>query len=304
MTTNQNADAGFRAAGARGAFDLAPVLEVRGLSVSYRNRVVLAGIDLPPVQPGELVALVGPNAAGKSTFLKAIAGLASASGRVLLGGRDCLTWPARERVQQIGFMPQALPEDTWLTVLEGALSALQGGGAGLRREDELHALRVIEHLGIGELALRPLMQLSGGQRQLAALAQTVVRGSPILLLDEPVSALDLAHQWQVMDVARRLAGEGRIVIVVLHDLTLAAQWADRVVILHGGRIHACGRPHDVITDAALREVWGVSARVRTCERGRPYVLVDGPARPDTADPCHAAAAPGLAAAGGPRDTFE
>src|SRR5690606_5334322 len=113
-----------------------------------------------------------------------------------------------------------------------------------------------------------------GQRQLAALAQAVVRGSPVLLLDEPVSALDLAHQWQVMHVARRLADEGRIVVVVLHDLALAAQWADRVAILHNRRIHAFGRPADIITDAALREVWGVEARVRTCEQGRAFVLID------------------------------
>lgn len=252
-------------------------LDVQDLAVSYRRREVLAGISLPDVRAGELVALAGPNAAGKSTLLKAIAGLVPAAGRVLLSGRDCLAWPARERVAHIGFMPQALPEDTWLTVLEATLSALQGNGAGIRRQEELQALRVIEHLGIGELALRPLLQLSGGQRQLAALAQTVVRGSPVLLLDEPVSALDLAHQWQVMSVARRLADEGRIVIVVLHDLTLAAQWADRVAILHRRRIHSFGRPSDVITDAALRQVWGVAARVRTCEQGRPYVLVDGPA---------------------------
>lgn len=85
-----------------------------------------------------------------------------------------------------------------------------------------------------------------------------------------------------MNVARRLADEGRIVIVVLHDLTLAAQWADRVAILHQRRIHSFGRPADVINDAALREVWGVAARVRTCEQGRPYVLVDGPAGPSPA----------------------
>lgn len=252
-------------------------LSISDLAVRYRSREALAGISLPDMRAGELIALAGPNAAGKSTLLKAVAGLVAATGRVLLRGRDCLAWSARERAAHIGFMPQTLPEDTWLTVLEATLSALRGNEAGHTREHERQALRVIEHLGIGELALRPLMQLSGGQRQLAALAQTVVRGSPLVLLDEPVSALDLAHQWQVMSVARRLADEGRIVIVVLHDLTLAAQWADRVAILHQRRIHAFGPPAEVITDTALRAVWGVAARVRICEQGRPYVLVDGPA---------------------------
>lgn len=251
--------------------------EVHDLEVRYRNRCVLSGISLPRVRAGQIIALVGPNAAGKSTLLKAIAGLVHATGRIELSGRDCLGWSARERARHIGFMPQALPEDTSLTVLEGTLAALCGPGGGIARADEFRALEMIERLGIGELALQPLIQLSGGQRQLAALAQAVVRGSPLVLLDEPVSALDLAHQWQVMNVARGLADEGRIVIVVLHDLTLAAQWADRIAILHQRSIHSFGIPEEVITERALQEVWGVAARVRTCEQARPYVLVDGPA---------------------------
>ncbi len=252
-------------------------LHVDGLNVAYRGRQVLSQVALPTLRGGELIALVGPNGAGKSTFLKALAGLVPASGNVLLNKANCLKWTARERAAHIGFMPQALPEDTWLTVLESTLAALRGAQAGLSAAQELHALRVIENLGMGGLALRPLSQLSGGQRQLAALAQAVVRDSAVLLLDEPVSALDLAHQWQVMQVVRRAANEGRIVMVVLHDLTLAAQWADRVAILHQGSIHSFGEPATVINTDALRDVWRVLARVRVCEQGRPYVLVDGPA---------------------------
>lgn len=254
-------------------------LRIEDLSVHYRQREVLSGVNLHDLRPGELVALAGPNAAGKSTLLKAIAGLVPASGRITYGDDDWSHWPAGKRVEHIGFMPQSSAESSNLTVLEATIVALQCGRLGARKKDEFDALRVIEHLGIGELALRPLYQLSGGQRQLAALAQAVVRGSPILLLDEPVSALDLAHQWQVMHVARRLADEGRIVIVVLHDLALAAQWADRIAILHNHRIHAFGPPNDIITDTILRDVWGVRARVRTCEQGRPYVLVDAVATP-------------------------
>lgn len=252
----------------------AQTLDIAQLSVHYRHRQVLTGVDLRQIQPGELIALVGPNAAGKSTLLKAIAGLVPASGSIRYGHLDWSHLPARKRVAHIGFMPQAIPENNNLTVLEATLIALQSGTLGPSKQDEMAALRVIRHLDVGDLALRPLSQLSGGQRQLAALAQAVVRGSPVLLLDEPVSALDLAHQWQVMNVARRLADEGRIVIVVLHDLALAAQWSDRIAILHRGRIHSFGSPTDTITDTALREVWGVQARVRSCERGRPFVLVD------------------------------
>ena len=250
------------------------VLHIDDLRVHYRHREVLCGVDLHDIRPGELVALAGPNAAGKSTLLKAIAGLVPASGQIRYGNQNWSGWSAGKRVEHIGFMPQTSAESSNLTVLEATLVALQCGRTGPRKDDELNALRIIEHLGIGELALRALHELSGGQRQLAALAQAVVRGSPILLLDEPVSALDLAHQWQVMNVARRLADEGRIVIVVLHDLALAAQWADRIAVLHKQRIHAFGRPNDIITDSLLRDVWGVQARVRTCEQGRPFVLVD------------------------------
>ncbi|AHG62285.1 ABC transporter ATP-binding protein [Advenella mimigardefordensis] len=249
-------------------------LHIENLGVHYRQRTVLSGVDLPDIRPGELIALAGPNAAGKSTLLRAIAGLVPASGQVRYGDDNWSGWSAGKRVAHIGYMPQASTESSNLTVLEATLVALQWGRTGARKDDAFTALRVIEHLGIGELALRALHELSGGQRQLAALAQAVVRGSSILLLDEPVSALDLAHQWQVMNVARRLANEGRIVIVVLHDLALAAQWADRIAILHQRRIHAFGHPNTIITDTLLRDVWGVQARVRTFEQGRPFVLVD------------------------------
>lgn len=257
-------------------------LEIQDLAVNYGTRQVLADISLRKVYAGEVIALVGPNAAGKSTFLKAIAGLVPATGRVLLNGENCLQWSPRERARHIGFMPQALPGDTSLTVLEATLAAL-GGRTASESGNEFDALHVLERLRIGELALQPLMQLSGGQRQLAALAQTVVRGCPLVLLDEPVSALDLAHQWEVMSVTRRLADEGHIVFVVLHDLTLAAQWADLIAILHDCRVYSFGRPCNVITERALHQVWGVRARVRRCEQGRPYVLVDGPAEASGTD---------------------
>lgn len=252
----------------------APTLQIKQLRVRYRQREVLSGVDLGCIRPGELIALVGPNAAGKSTLLKAIAGLVPATGHICYGDDDWSGWSVGKRVEHIGFMPQSTPESSNLTVLEATLVALRCTRLGSHKSDEFEALRTIEHLGIGELALRPLHELSGGQRQLAALAQAVVRGSPILLLDEPVSALDLAHQWQVMHVARRLADESRIVIVVLHDLALAAQWADRIAILHQRQIHSFGSPKETITDKTLEQVWGVQARVRVCEQGRPFVLVD------------------------------
>ncbi|WP_068635257.1 ABC transporter ATP-binding protein [Thauera butanivorans] len=253
-----------------------PALEVRHLTVSYRNRPVLGDLSLPPLLPGQLVALVGPNATGKSTLLRALARLVPASGQARWDGQDLLAMPAAALARTIGYMPQSLPETAALNVLEVTLTAMQARALPAR-EEELAAMAVLERLGIDDLAMRRLDQLSGGQRQVAALAQAIARDSPILLLDEPTSALDLRHQWRVMDTVRRLADGGHLVITVLHDLALAAQWADHILVIHRGRLHACGTPQAAITPEMLRTVYGVEARVQHCERGRTMVLIDGPA---------------------------
>src|SRR5690606_21060257 len=121
-------------------------------------------------------------------------------------------------------------------------------------------------------------RLSGGQRQLASLAQTIVRDPVVLLLDEPTSALDLARSHRMMAEMRALAREGHVVLAVLHDLALAARWADRLLVLDGGRLHSGGPPEEVLTEAMLAEVYGVEARVERCSRGRLMVLVDGERR--------------------------
>src|SRR5690606_15656875 len=131
-----------------------------------------------------------------------------------------------------------------------------------------------ERLGIAELALRPLNQLSGGQRQMVSLAQAIVRDPRLLLLDEPTSALDLARQMRLLGELRRLAAEGRVVVAVLHDLALAAQWADRIVVLHGGAVHSDGPPATVLTPSMLAQVYRVEARVERCTRDKLVVLID------------------------------
>lgn len=250
----------------------AGALEIRGLSVSYRRKSVLRDVTLGPWVPGELTALVGPNAAGKSTLLKAIAGLIPAKGAILLGGQDLSGMTPPERAKLVGFMPQGLPQGVGLSVLEAVLTAERSGSAA--GPDGGRALAVLDRLGLASIALSRLDSLSGGQRQLASLAQSIAREPHLLLLDEPTSALDLRAQFEVMSIARGLAAEGRIVVIVLHDLALAARWADRLVVLHGGRIHSAGLPESTLTPAMLAEVYDVEARLAAGPDGFLQIAVE------------------------------
>ena len=250
-------------------------LLAQDISVRFGARRVLGGLNLPLLRPGEVTVLAGPNAAGKSTLLRAIAQLQPHGGSVALDGRDLARMPARERARLVGFMPQALPSGSSLVALESVIAALRAGEAMPARQADHTAMAVMETLGIAALALEPLSALSGGQRQMVSLAQAIVRDPRLLLLDEPTSALDMARQVRLLSELRRLAGEGRIVVAVLHDLGLAAQWADRIVLMHGGQTHASGRPDEVLTPALLAQVYGVTARVERCSQGRIMILIDG-----------------------------
>ncbi|MWD27288.1 ATP-binding cassette domain-containing protein [Aquicoccus sp. SCR17] len=258
-------------------------LQIVGLHVARGKRAVIEALDLPPFASGELAVIAGPNAAGKSTLLRAAAGLLPSRGQITLDGQDLHRLSRAGRAARIGFMPQRPEGRSALPVLDALLVAMNAGGgiAGgtLRgRAAEAHALAVLDRFGLAFLALRPLTALSGGQLQAVALAQAMVRDPRLLLLDEPTSALDLGRQYHLLSEARALAREGRIVIAVLHDLALAAQWADRMVLLDGGRLAASGPPEAVVTPARLAEVYGVNARVERCSQGRLMVMVDGPAK--------------------------
>jgi len=254
-------------------------LSVSGLQAGYGDRTVLDGLSLPPFEPGQITALVGPNGAGKSTLLRVIAGLVPARGSIRLGDRELLGAAPRFRAESVAFMPQTLPQRVALTVLETVLSALKASPFDGRPEDETEArhraVAILERIGIADLGLRYLDHLSGGQRQLASLAQVAVRQPAVLLLDEPTSSLDLKYQVVVMQLVRELAAEGRIVVVVLHDLSLAARWADRVVVLERGAVRAAGEPGMAITRDVLASVYGVDARVERCSQGHLQVIVDG-----------------------------
>ena len=249
---------------------MTPALEIRDIALSYGRREVLRSLTLPPLMPGQVTVLAGPNAAGKSSLLRAVAGLVPSTGQVGFGTTDLRSLNARDRAALMGFMPQILPAGTGLSVLEGVIAAQAGGS-----DAPVRGMAVLDRLGIAPLALSRLSQLSGGQRQMVGLAQALVRDPRLLLLDEPTSALDMTRQVRLLTELRRIAAEGRIVLAVLHDLALAARWADRIAVLHQGRLHSFGPPTEVLTPAMLTEVYGVEARVERCSRGQIIIQVDG-----------------------------
>lgn len=249
-------------------------LTVRDLTLSYGRRKVLDGLTLPELRPGELTVLLGPNATGKSTTLKALAGLHPASGEIRLGETDLLHASAAERARLVGFMPQTLPAVEGMTVLESVVAASGAGWSTTGEDPAEKAIAALERLGILPLAMSSLSRLSGGQRQLASLAQTMVRDPHLLLLDEPASALDPARSLGMMAALRSLADEGRILLVVLHDLALAAHWADRLLVMHQGSLYAHGAPDQVLTPDLLAEVYGIRARVERCSQGKLVIQID------------------------------
>lgn len=251
-------------------------LSIAALTAGYHGRPVISELSLPEIAPGEVVSLVGPNAAGKSTLMRALAGLLPATGRVQLGDQDLLAMGIARRSTLVTYMPQTLPQGVGLSVLESLISALEVAAVDISEKERIsRAVGVLERLGVVHLAMQRLDELSGGQRQLAALAQALVRTPRVLLLDEPTSALDLHYQLRVLDLARTVAREqDMIVLIVLHDLQAASRVSDRVAVLSRGRIDSFGAPEEAITPEVLARVYHVNARVERCARGRLQVIVD------------------------------
>jgi iron complex transport system ATP-binding protein len=239
---------------------------------------VVDGVDLG-VAPGELTALVGPNGSGKSTLTALLAGgLGGGRGRVEVAGRPLASLPAPERAALVGWLPQETAPAFAFTVAETVAFGLERGrpGLGLAGPEERERIaRVLDRLGLAELASRPLASLSGGERQRALLASVLAPEPAILLLDEPTAALDPHQAARVMELLRPLAAAGRAVFTVTHDLNLASLFADRVHLLARGRIAASGTPAEVFRPERLVEVYGPGLLLQPHPRtGRPMVLPD------------------------------
>jgi iron complex transport system ATP-binding protein len=259
-------------------------LHIHDLSVNYGKRPVLVSLDAGPLPRGQITALLGPNGSGKSTLLRTLAGLTKASnGSLSLDGETLALSAVSARSHSVVYLPQALPAGVRLQVLESVLVAARATRDGAQQprgkphsSDIEHAHAVLQRLGIEALAARSLDELSGGQRQLVGIAQALIRDPQVLLLDEPLSALDLNHQFHVMQVLREVTRErGIVTVVVLHDINVAMRACDRAMLLHDGRIVHFGPPPQVVTAASLAQVFGVLARIEPCSRGHHQVLIDG-----------------------------
>jgi iron complex transport system ATP-binding protein len=256
------------------------MLEIKSLQVAYGERLVLEDIDLA-IHKGELVALIGPNGAGKTTLLRAISGaVRPRRGKIEVAGRDLEQLSVTQRAAYLAVVPQAhdLPQGftTWQTVMLGRTPYL----GWLGKPSPVDSQRVdwaMQRTHLVALRDRPIEELSGGEQQRVLLARALAQDTPILLLDEPTSNLDLHHQSLLLNLVKSLANEqGLAVLMALHDLNLAAIYADRLALLVEGRLRLVGEPEDVLTPQTLAEAYQVPVRVIPHpEYGTPLILPDG-----------------------------
>ncbi|SNS85327.1 iron complex transport system ATP-binding protein [Geodermatophilus pulveris] len=240
-------------------------LAAESVSLAYDDRVVVRDLDLQ-LADGSFTAIVGPNGCGKSTLLRALGRLLRpVSGQVLLDGRAIARTPTREVARVLGLLPQTPVAPEGLTVGDLVARGRHPHQSWLRqwsRDDEAAVAEALVWTDMADLADRPVDELSGGQRQRAWISMALAQGTDLLLLDEPTTYLDLSHQIDVLELVARLHAErGRTVVVVLHDLNLAARYAQRLVAMDGGALVASGSPHEVLTEQLLAEVFDLEARV-------------------------------------------
>lgn len=248
------------------------MIELQDLSAGYGGRTVLGRVSLT-FPDGQVTALLGPNGCGKSTLLRTVMGLHPASGgQVLVDGVPSGSLTSRQLARVVAYLPQSrgVPNITARRmVLHGRFPYLSYPRR-YRAEDHKMAAQALQWVGGSELADRPVRQLSGGQRQKVYLAMALAQDTKAIFMDEPTTFLDVGAQLEVMALARRLAGRGKTVGMVLHDLPLALRWSHRAAVLDQGVLRFCGTPEEVFASGVLEEVFGVRlGRLRT-EKGWQY----------------------------------
>ncbi|MDT6982098.1 heme ABC transporter ATP-binding protein [Streptomyces lusitanus] len=241
--------------------------EAEGVSVRLGDRQVLTDVHVR-VRAGEVLALVGPNGAGKSTLLSVLAAdLPPASGAVRIHGRVAAEWSAPELALRRAVLPQSATLSFPFTVADVVRMGRAPWTGARPEEDEAAVAEAMAATEVTAFAARPFSALSGGERARAALARVLAQRAPLLMLDEPTAALDLRHQELVLRLCRERARAGDAVVVVLHDLGLAAAYAHRVAVLRAGRVEADGPPEDVFTESLLTRVYDQPVEVLPHPRG-------------------------------------
>ena len=240
-------------------------LQVQDLTLGYGERTVIEGLDLD-LLPGRLTAIVGANASGKSTLLRSMSRLlAPRRGQVLLDGEQVHSLPAKRLARVLGLLPQSplTPEGITVADLVGrGRHPHQGIFSRWSAADDEAVAAALDATRTAELAERPVDELSGGQRQRVWIAMALAQDTDLLLLDEPTTFLDVSHQVEVLDLLTDLNRErGITLVMVLHDLNLAARYSDRLVMISGGAVAASGAPAEVLTEQRVREVFGLDSRI-------------------------------------------
>lgn len=241
------------------------MLKTHELTFGYAGaRPVFSHISLE-VPRGHMVCIAGPNGTGKTTLVKCVAGIFKPQkGHVTIDGVDTRQMPSRQLASWLGYVPQNAANKFPATVFEVVLAGRRPHmGWQPSKNDLQRAAEKLEQLNLGHLAMRDMSSLSGGQAQKVMLARALAQETPYLILDEPTSSLDVRHQLEILETITALARErGLGVLIILHDLNLAARYCDHIVILHQGRVFCSGRPADVITQQTMADVYGVEAEVR------------------------------------------
>ncbi|WP_051062862.1 ABC transporter ATP-binding protein [Ilumatobacter nonamiensis] len=240
-------------------------LEVVDLQLGYGDREVIESLDLV-IPPGRMTAIVGPNACGKSTLLRSMSRLlAPKRGQVLLDGEQVHRLPAKEVARTLGLLPQSpiAPEGITVADLVGrGRHPHQSIFSRWSKDDDIAVAAALQATETVDLADRPVDELSGGQRQRVWIAMSLAQQTDLLLLDEPTTFLDVSHQVEVLDLLTDLNRvRGTTVVMVLHDLNMAARYADHLIALSDGRLHAAGPPDQVLTVDMIRTVFGLESRV-------------------------------------------
>jgi len=268
------------------------MLALENVNAGYGDRRVLHDVTLD-VAPGEFLGVLGPNGCGKTTLLRVVSGvLPATAGRIRVRGTDLRALDRRALARTMACLLQHLSVELAFTVRElvllGRSPHLPWFGRESQRDEDV-ARRAMELADVAHLAERRVTEISGGELQRALIAMCLAQEPSVLLLDEPTSHLDIGHQLSILDLIAQLNRDtGMTVIAVFHDLNLAAEYCQRLLVLEGGRIAALGTPHEVLTPETLQRVYGVIAQIEPNPlSGKPHVLVgagldrkaDGPSRP-------------------------
>ncbi|MBP2473236.1 iron complex transport system ATP-binding protein [Crossiella equi] len=254
-----------------------PRLHAEDLTLAYEARVVARGLGVA-IPDGSFTVIVGPNACGKSTLLKALSRiLKPKAGSVVLDGAAISSYPAKEVARRLGLLPQSSTAPSGITVADLVARGRYPHQRLLRQwstEDETAVAEAMRLTGVDELGDRFVDELSGGQRQRVWLAMVLAQQTPLLLLDEPTTFLDIAHQVEVLDLCADLHEQrGHTLVAVLHDLNQACRYATHLIAMRGGRVVAQGDPREIVTADLVKEVFGLSCRVIPCpETDTPLVV--------------------------------